>query len=170
VSRVPLLVALCLLFAGCGSVPPTDGETTGGPEDSAVDLSLTNGDDEPYAVSVSVTQGSLDGVSVTYENGSTRTFEVGDVSGLPPAALDDAVAVAPQGPAVRTERYDLSPGAGIGDTFRVPGASTLVYVVSNPSDGVRSWGKLTCGASASHSSVSITIAPDGSLAVSNACS
>jgi hypothetical protein len=73
-------VALVVLLAGCGAAP--GGGTPDAPQHT-VSVGISNEHDESYTVRVSTIPPTVEGLEVTYENGSTRRFDVSSFDGLP---------------------------------------------------------------------------------------
>lgn len=168
-SLSAVTLSLLLLGAGC-TMPAMDGDV--GENERAVAVSLSNQDDEPYAVRIALASGDLEGVRVTYENGSSRILDVPDVSALPPAVRANVTDVEPIGEGLRSERFVLEPGSGLGTTFdAVRPESRLIYVVSSAGGNrnVRSLGTTRCAATDARLDFSLTVGPDSAIDVSTTC-
>ena len=169
--RVALTLALAflVLLSGCNLRPPTDGP---GDESTAVRISLQNAAQETYAVDLSVLRDPIDGVRITYVNGTNRTVSAASMADVPPEALEGAVQVEPLGEEVYSERYVLEPGAGIGHTVEdAPRNATVVYAVTRPenrTEPLRTLGVTTCGTDVDVLTLSLSIREDG-LDVATTC-
>ena len=168
-SLQAVALALLLLVAGC-TAPVADGGD--GRPGQSVTVSLSNQHDQRYAVRIVVASGDLEGVRVTYENGSSRTYAVPNVSALPSAARVNATDLGLLGEDLRSERFVLAPNSGLGTTFEdVPADSRLVYVVTDAggNGALRSVGVSRCAADGARMDFSLEIGPDGSLDVATIC-
>jgi hypothetical protein len=167
-SLPTVALALLLVLAGC-SAPASDGS---GRDGRSVTVSLSNHHDRPYAVRIALASGALSGVRVTYENESSRTFDVPNVSALPPGAGANATDLEPLGAGLRSERFVLEPGGGVGTTFDdVPPVARLIYVLSvaGGNQSLRSTGTARCAATGARLDVSLSVGPDGGVEASTTC-
>lgn len=163
-------IGVCLLvaLAGC-TLPPTDQPE---PALQTVTVSVTNDHDESYRLAVTVIPPTVDGVQVSYENGSTRTFDVRSIQELPRTALRNATDLTPLGVEAQNRTVDLDPGHGMGIAFEdVPANATVAYFVSqdNGVNQVRSVGLTTCGEAAVHTELAILMSETGELHASTHC-
>jgi hypothetical protein len=170
VRPLHVAVALLALLAGCGAVP--GGGTPDAPSHT-VSVGISNSHDEPYTVRVSTLPSDVEGLVVTYENGSTRRFDVSSFDALPRAGLQNATGVATTDGAGLTETYTVGPGEGIGATFDdAPPNATVVYFVLR--DGgrevVRGAGVARCSAETGTTDLDLLVRPDGSLHAAVTCS
>ena len=109
---------------------------------------------------------------MAYANGSTRTYDVPNVSALPPPARANATDLEPLGEDLRSERFVLESNTGLGTTFEsVPADSRLIYAVSDVggNGSLRSVGVSRCAAEGARLAFSLELAPDGSLDVATIC-
>ncbi|MFB6164309.1 MAG: hypothetical protein ABEJ31_04045 [Haloarculaceae archaeon] len=160
---VPALLACLLLVAGC-TAPDAAAPPTGN-----VSVTVHNDADRAYDVSLLLVTGSLDGVDVTYRNGTERTVAVAAPAALPRGALDGATNVTVRSGAVERHDYRLPPGSGRGATYEVPDRNaTVVYTLAPAGGPVRAWGTTTCSASPTLE-LAITIGSDGANHVATTC-
>lgn len=163
-------VALIVVLAGCSAIP---GNGTSPPPDRDLSVTITNDDDESYVVRVIAIPAGVDGVVVTYANGSTRRFEVSSFDALAPGGLRNATAIATVGSGGRSETFTVGPSEGLGTTIEdVPANATVAYFVL-PVEGperVRAAGVVRCTPDAEHTDLAVTIRPDGSLHAAVTCS
>jgi hypothetical protein len=168
VGRV-LVVAVLVALAGCAGV-----SGPGTPTDTGQDVvvTLSNEHTERYRVSVTAVPPAVEGLTVTYENGTTRTFAVTSVEALPRGGLDDATAIATTGGEERSRAFTLGPGEGFGT--RIEGVSadaTVVYFVT-PTAGqqrVRGVGSVRCPG-ATTTDLTVAVSADGSVRTAVVCS
>lgn len=155
-----LPVALLLLLAGCGAALPGPGTPAG----QSIAVSLSNEFDEPARVDLAVIPPSVDGFEVTYENGSTRRFDVSSMDDLPPGALRNASGIDPLGVDAPTRHYALEPNSGIGDTIEgAPRPATIVFFLAGAGGDLRSAGVFECGPGVERTEVSIEIDASGEV-------
>lgn len=169
-SQAPILqtVGACLLIviAGCSLVPPEQ------PATQTVEVVVSNNHDVTYGFTVTVVPPTVEGLEVTYENGSTRSFDVDSIQGLPRTALRNATSITPLGTDARERRFDIEPGSARGTTIEdVPVNSTIAYFVTqrNGAGGLRSVGLTTCGEAAVRTTLEISIGRTGELHASTHC-
>ena len=159
VRRLAML-GLLVVLAGCGSAPPA----TEPPTDGTLAVSLSNEHDRPYRVDLSVVPPDVEGLRVTYENGTTRQFQVGSMDDLPARALDDATGVEPLGVDAPARQYRLDPGSGTGETSDgVPREAAVVYFILEPDGELRAAGLVTCGEGIYRTELSIGVDADGEI-------
>lgn len=166
-----VLVAVLVLLAGCSGASGGDGTTTAAPTtmgqpttDGAVPLpadvtALRVVDATPtaYVVDVEGVSGPLDGLRVTYADGSARTF---DGSTLPADALVDAVGVAAVGDVPMSMRMAGGPGTTGGAFGGIGAHTTVVYAVTVAgADGpvLVGWDAVTCGAGTAVTGVDVGV-------------
>ena len=155
-----IVVAVLLSIAGCGAALPGPGTPAG----QSISISLSNGFDEGYRVDLAVIPPGVDGIEVTYENGSARRFDVASMDDLPPEALRNASGIDPLGVDAPTRRYTLDPGSGIGETIEgAPRPATIVFFLSGPGGDLRSAGVFECGSGVERTEVSIAIDASGEV-------
>ena len=163
-------VVLLIILAGCSAIP---GSRTPLSPDHSVSITIANNHDEPYTVRVTPLPPEVDGLEVTYENGSTRRFDVSSFDALPRDSLRNATGIATTVSEERTEEFTVGPSEGIGTTLEdVPANATVVYFVL-PASGperVRGAGVARCTADTENTELAITIRPDGSLHSAVTCS
>lgn len=161
---------LLVVLAGCSADLGTG--TPSSPSHS-VSLTIANNHDERYVVRITPLPSEVDGLEVTYENGSTRRFDVSSFDSLPQGTLRNATAIATTGTEDQTEEFTVGPGQGIGATLEdVPMNAIVVYFVMpvNGPTRVRGAGVVRCTADTGNTELAITIRPDGSLHSAVTCS
>ncbi|MFC5973300.1 hypothetical protein ACFPYI_18370 [Halomarina salina] len=138
-TAATLLVALCLLLAGClspavadESTPTPDGVAT---PDDRFDLRVANDADREVSVVVWFVTGSLDDVVVTSADGTNATYSVADLRGAP-VAVENATSVTPRGDVDRSVGLRLSAGVDGVAQADVSGVESVVYAVSAGGDQV----------------------------------
>jgi hypothetical protein len=164
---LPAVVTLLVVLAGCGV--PASGPPAATDHDVAV--SVSNDHDEPALVRVTALPPAVDGVEVTYENGSTRRFDVPSFDALPRGSLRNATAVAPTGAERPSTAFVVDPSAGVGTTLEdVPANATVAYFLLT-ADGrrVRAAGVVRCTPNAEATDLTVRIRPDGSVHSSVSC-
>lgn len=170
--RVALAVSLVLLVvvAGCAATAPGG---TGTPTPRDVSVTVTNDGDAPIVATFSVAPDPVEGFRVTYANDTSVRFADADsVDDLPPRAVAEAVSLVPLGPDVRSRRFDLNPGEGIGTTFEaVPRNATLIGIIADPTEDapMRTVGIERCGPDASFVRVEYTIRGGGYIDSAVSC-
>jgi hypothetical protein len=162
------VAALLIVLAGCSGAPG------GTPTPSGHDLSVavSNEHDASYVVRVTAVPADVEGIEVTYGNGSVRRFEVQSFDALPRTALRNATAVAATGPAGLSRELAVGPGEGIGTTIEgVPADATVVYFVlpGDEPETARGAGVVRCTPGAGTTELVVRIRPDGSLHSSVTC-
>lgn len=163
-----VVVALLVVSAGCSSL--LQGEPQ--PASRDVSISVSNEHDASYTVVVSAIPDGVEGIEVTYENGSTRTFDVASLDGVPRPALRNATDVAATGGEDRREVLTVAPNEGQSRTMEgVPANATVVYFVRPGTDGepLRSAGIVRCTADTGTTALRIAIRADGSLHAGVTC-
>jgi len=163
------LVALLVVLAGCSGLP---GGGTPTPAGQDLSVTVSNEHDEPYVVRLTAVPAEVAGIEVTYENGSTRRFEVASFDALPRTALRNATAVATTGPAGLSREFAVGPGEGVGTTLEgAPANATVVFFVllEDGRETVRGTGVVRCAPDAETTELVVRIRPDGSLHSSVAC-
>jgi hypothetical protein len=162
-SRRVIVIALLVVLAGCSGL--TDRPTPQSPE-RELSVSVSNDHDDPYRIRVTVVPPTVDGLEVTYENGSTRLFDVSSVDALPQGATRNATAISPTDGDGQSWAATVQPGTGLGTTIeRIPANATVVYFVvpTRTSPQVRGAGVVRCSADTESTHLSLQIRPDGSL-------
>jgi len=167
--RLPIVLCVVLvLAAGCVGVPEPPAST-----ERDASFSATNDGNETAVVTVSVVSGQPVGYRVTDAGNVTRTYRnATTVDDLPPRAVATAVSLVPIGEDVRTERYTLRVGEGVGTTFDSVGRNvTLVTVVAYPEnpEPMRTIGVGSCGPDATLTAVEILIQQGGLIHESVSC-
>jgi len=170
VRTLSVTVALLVVLAGCGAVP--GGGSPDAPQHT-VSIGISNAHNESYVVRVSTIPPTVEGLEVTYENGSTRRFDVSSFDALPRDGLRNATAIATTDSTGSTREFTVGPTGGIGATLEdVPANATVVYFVLR--DGghrtVRGAGVARCSSDTATTDLEINIRPDGSLHTSVTCS
>lgn len=164
------LVALLVVLAGCAGY---SGGGTPTPQEHSLSLSVSNEHDVAYDVGVTAIPARVEGIEITYGNGSTARYEVRSFDALPRTALRNATAVASGSPEELSRTFTVGPSEGIGTTLDgVPANATVVYFVvptDRPSE-IRGAGVVHCTADTENTELGIRIRPDGSLHASLACS
>jgi len=163
------VVALLVVLAGCSGLP---GSGTPTPTGQELSVTVSNEHDERYVVRLTAVPAGVAGIEVTYENGSTRRFEVASVDALPRTALRNATAVDSTGPAGRSREFAVGPDEGVGTTLEgVPANATVVYLVllEDGRETLRGAGVVRCGPDAESTELVVRIRPDGSLQSSVTC-
>ena len=154
-------VAVLVMLAGCGALP--GGGSPDVPQHT-VSIEISNNHNESSVVRVSAIPPEIDGLEVTYENGSTRHFGVSSFDALPRERLRNATAVTTTDSRELTREFTVGPTAGIGATLEdVPANATVVYFVLQ--DGghqtVRGAGVARCSSDTETTDLEIVIHPDG---------
>ena len=161
-----IALALLVVLAGCSGLP---GNETPAPTEHDLSVSISNEHDVGYEVGVTAIPAQVEGIEVTYENGTTHRFDVA----LPETALRNATAVATTDSAELSRAFSVGPNEGIGATVEgVPANATVVYFVlptSGPST-VRGAGVVRCSADTENTELAVTVRPDGSLHSAVTCS
>jgi len=156
------LVVLLVAAAGCSSLP---GDGTDTPASQDVSITIRNDHDRSYTVAVRTVPTGVEGIAVTYENGSTRTFDVPSLDALPRRALRNATDVVAVGGGGVAQEFQVGPNGGLGTTLEnVSAAASVVYFVrsgTGPGD-LRGVGVVRCPADTT-TDLAITIRGDGSL-------
>lgn len=164
------LLALLVALAGCSALP---GAGTPEPPEHSLSVTVSNGHDVRYEVRVAAVPPQVDGIEVTYENGSTHRFDVSSFDALPGTALRNATAVDAGGSADLSRTFTVGPNEGIGTTVDgVPPNATVVYFLL-PASGpgtLRGAGVVYCGPGAGNTALTVEIRPDGSTHSSVVCS
>jgi hypothetical protein len=156
------LVVLLVATAGCSSLP---GDATDTPAGQDVSITIRNDHDRSYTVAVRTVPTGVEGIAVTYENGSTRTFDVPSLDALPRRALRNATDVVAIGGSGVAQEFQVGPNGGLGTTLEnVSADASVVYFVrsgTGPGD-LRGVGVVRCSADTT-TDLAITIRGDGSL-------
>ncbi len=162
-------MAILVALAGCAGY---SGGGTPTAADHSLSVSVSNEHDATYEVRVTAVPARIDGIEVTYENGSTARYEVRSFDALPPTALRNATAVDATGTEEPSRTFTVGPAEGIGATIdAVPANATVVYFVL-PTDGpsrIRGAGVVRCAADAGSTDLALRIHSDGSLHSSLTC-
>jgi hypothetical protein len=161
------LVALLVVLGGCAV--PADGPPTATGND--VRVTVSNEHDERSLVRVTALPPTVDGVEVTYENGSTRRFDVPSFDALPNGSLRNATDVAPVAAERPSAEFAVDPSAGVGTTLEdVPANATVVYFLLT-ADGrrVRAAGVVRCTPDVEVTDLTVRIRPDGSVHSAVSC-
>jgi hypothetical protein len=166
----PVTVALLVVLAGCGALP---GDGSPDKTQHTVSIGISNDHNESYVVRVNAIPPEVEGLEVTYENGSTHRFDVSSFDSLPRDGLRNATAIATTDSRELTREFTVGPTEGIGATLEdVPANATVVYFVLQ--DGgrqtVRGAGAARCSSETETTDIEIVIRPDGSLHSSVTCS
>ena len=155
-------LALLVVLAGCSGF---SGGGTPTPAEHDLSVSVSNEDDVGYEFRVTAVPARVEGIEVTYENGSTHRFDVSSFDALPETALRNATAVDAGGQG-RSETFRVGPNEGFGTTLEgVPANATVVYFLL-PASGpqtVRGAGVVRCSSDTAHTDLSVTVRPDGSV-------
>jgi hypothetical protein len=163
------LVALLVVLAGCAGY---SGGGTTTPSEHSISVSVSNEHDVTYEVRVTAVPSRIEGIEVTYENGSTARYEVRSFDALPRTALRNATAITSGSPGEVSRTFTVGPAEGIGATIdAVPANATVVYFVL-PTDGpsrIRGAGVVRCAADAGSTDLALRIHSDGSLHSSLTC-
>jgi hypothetical protein len=158
------LVVLALALAVTGCAAPTDQQSG-----RNVSVSLSNQAPVSYEATVFLVTNPIDGVDATYQNGSTRQFDVATVDALPPGALSDATNVSIRGPEVQRHQFDLPPRSGVGATYQhVSPNASVIHTTAASGGSLEGWGVSSCSPS-SDLELTIEIAPDRNKSVSTRC-
>jgi hypothetical protein len=169
VRILPATVALLVVLAGCGTLPGG-----GSPEvtQQTVSVGLSNDHTESYIVRVSTIPPEVEGLVVTYENGSTHRFDVSSFDALPRDGLRNATAIATTDSTGLRRDFTVGPAERTGATLEdVSANATVVYFVLQDGDHrtVRGAGVARC-ADTETTALEIVIRPDGSLHSAVTCS
>ncbi len=142
----PLALSVLLVLAGClggAPAPPTASPTATDP----LSLSIDNGATGNVTVRLRLLDGPVEGLNVTYANGTARAYDATSRDELPTGALDGAADVAPRPAPSATRAYTLS-GTGLdGTTVDVGHVESAVYSATRTRDGERTllgWGVVDC--------------------------
>lgn len=164
-----MVVALLVVLVGCPSAGE-DGSPSPSPHD--VSVTVTNDHDARYVVTVRAIPDGVDGLVVTYENGSARRFDVRSLDALPRSALRNASDVAAAGSTTPSEEVVVGPDEGVETTLTgVPANASVVYVVRSR-DGspvLRGSGVVRCSPGSDTTELALAIRSDGSLHVGVVC-
>lgn len=163
-------VALLVVVAGCGALP---GDGAPDAPQRTVSVDISNEHSERYRVTVSALPPEIEGLEVTYENGSTRRFAVSSFDALPRDGLRNATAVTTTDSRALTREFTVRPTEGIGATLDdAPANATVVYFVRQEPGRqvVRGAGVVRCGAGTETTHLAVRIRSDGSLHSSVTCS
>lgn len=164
-GRVLVVAALCVL-AGCAGAPaetPTD--------ELAIEYQVSNEGSSTVEVLLAVAPTPLEGVRVTFANGTVREYAVGRIGELPPGTVGDATTLDLIGEEPQTRRLSVQPRTGFGGTFEnVTGEGVAVYTVRRPGAGVvfRGWGEVRCSGSG-RMRIDLRIDADDTIAAGVAC-
>jgi hypothetical protein len=163
-------LALLVVLAGCSGF---SGGGTSTPAGHDLSISVSNEHDVGYEVRVAAIPAEVEGIEVTYENGTTHRFDVASFDALPETALRNATAVATTDSEELSREFVVGPNEGIGTTIDgVPANATVVYFVL-PSSGpstVRGAGVVRCSPDTENTELALRIRPDGSLHSALTCS
>lgn len=162
-------VTLVVVLSGCAAVPVAEPQE---PPQQRVSVTITNEYDERSIVRVSVVPVEADGFEVTYENGSTRRFDVSSFDDLPRAWSRNATAVETTDSSDRTREFTVEPTTGVGATFEnAPANAAVVYFVlrDRSRDTVRGVGVSRCSSGTDTTDLDLVIRQDGSLHSSVTC-
>jgi hypothetical protein len=133
---------------------------------------VSNEDTRAYAVTLSFAP-SIDGLAVTFSNGSTVQYpDVSSLDELPQPTVSRAVRVVPLGDDVQTFTHRLPPGTGVGNTVgSLPRSAVLVYTIVTPgeTEPMRSVGVDRCGTGTTESTHDIRIDSSQSIGVGTTC-
>ena len=164
------VLALLVLLGGCSALP---GNGTPTPAEHDLSISISNDHDVRYEIRVTAVPPQVEGIEVTYENGSTHRFDVSSFDALPGTALRNATAIDAGGPADLSRTFTVGPSEGIGTTVDgVPANATVVYFVL-PASGpgsLRGAGVVRCGPDTGNTALTVEIRSDGSMHSSVVCS
>ncbi len=163
-------VALLVVLAGCAALP---GDGSPDTPQHTVSITVSNDHNESYRVRVSTIPPDVEGLEVTYENGSTHRFDVSSFDALPRNGLRNATAIATTDSRELTREFTVGPAEGIGATLEgVPANATVVYFVllDSGQHPVRSAGVVRCTSDTETTDLEIVIRADGSLHSSVTCS
>jgi len=162
-------VALLVVLAGCSAVPGNESPSV---PDHRISITIANNHDTSYVFRVTTIPPDVEGIEITYENGSTRAFDVSSFDGLPEEALRNATATTTAGGEDLSKQFTVPPSGGFGTSIRgVPGDSVTVYFVS-PADEpetARSVGVVRCDRDTKNTELAVTIRLDGSLHAAVTC-
>ncbi|MFC7095892.1 hypothetical protein [Halobaculum marinum] len=163
-------VAILVVLAGCGAVP---GDGTPDAPQHTVSIDISNEYNESHVVRVTTIPAAVEGLTVTYESGSTQRFDVSSFDALPREGLRNATAIATTDSAELTREFQVGPANGISATLEdAPPNATVVYFVLQ--DGapqtVRGVGVAQCSAGTQSTDIEIVIRPDGALHSTVTCS
>lgn len=156
-------VTLLVLLAGCAALPGGESRDT---HQHTVSITVSNNHDESHVVRVTTIPHTVEGLEVTYENGSTHSFDVSSFDALPRNGLRNATAIDTTDSRELTKEFTVEPAAGVGATFEsAPANATVVYFVLRDSDHhpVRSVGVVRCTSDTEATDLEVIIRPDGSV-------
>ncbi|SFG86940.1 hypothetical protein SAMN04488063_3161 [Halopelagius inordinatus] len=162
-------VAVLVVLAGCGAIP---GDGSPNVPQHTVSIAVSNNHDESYVVRASAIPPEVEGLEVTYENGSTHRFDVTSFDALPRDELRNATAIATADSTDLTREFAVGPAEGIGGTLDDVSANvTVVYFVLQNGDNhtARGAGVVQCSSDVETTDLEIVIRPDGSLRSSVTC-
>ncbi|WP_253736408.1 hypothetical protein [Halohasta salina] len=157
-----IVVILLVLLAGC-TAPQADEPPA--PAGTDVSVTLSNEHTATYTVTVHAIPPDAEGIELTYENGSTRTFD-GPIEDLPSDWPRNVTALSVDGNDRYAETVRLAPNRGVGLTLEaVPPGSAVVYIVHSEA-GPRAThgpGIVQCGPNNGSADLTVRILADGSL-------
>ena len=174
--RLAFACCLALLVAGCNApvaepTPGGPGPGSGTPTAQPTNLSITveNPTRGPYAVSVAVVPGAVEGLTVSYADGTTRTYEPATLATLSPNALDNVTDVRPTNAAAST-RVNATGRERV--TSRLPGvtrnATVFHATIDREDNSLVIGGTLEC-AGAQQAGVSVEIVTENEVIVGTNC-
>lgn len=160
-------LSLAVPTAGCTA--PADPTPTPGRQ--RLSVSFSNGSGRPLVFTAAVVEAGLDGVRITYRDGSERTFDDADtIDDVPADAWDGAVTFEPLGEHQRRQ-FRSTERSGIGIEFEpVAFGSTVVTTVAAPdaAQSIRSVGAGTCGEAAA-GELSVRVDGEGRVHLRTTC-
>lgn len=163
-------LVLLVVLAGCSGF---SGPGTPTPAEHDLSVSVSNEHDVGYEVRVTAVPAQVEGIEVTYENGTTHRFDVASFDALPETALRNAAGISAPDSTEISRTFTVGPNEGIGTTIDgVPANATVVYFVL-PSSGpstVRGAGVVRCSPDTETTELAVTVRPDGSLHSAVTCS
>jgi hypothetical protein len=166
-AAFPVVALAALALAGCLGAP-----AVGTGEGLAVEYQVSNDAATDYEVRLAVTPDPFDGVRVTFENGTGRTYDVGRIDQLPDGALGNATALEPLGEDVQTRTLTVDARTGFGGTFEnVTDPSVVLYTVREADGNVafRGWGGVRCPPADDRLRLELTIHGDDSFDAGVTC-
>ncbi|MFC6974870.1 hypothetical protein ACFQL1_09560 [Halomicroarcula sp. GCM10025709] len=169
-KRLPLVLALCWLTAGCLGVD-FGGQPTPDPG-QPISLSVDNRASEPYDVRVSVVPDDPVGVDVTYANGTVVRRPVSVLTDSPPSELGRVTDIRLVGGNVTSEQFRVPANSGIGMQLRDSERGSWVWLVvrrTTGDDRVRTWTRFRCQPDATAVEARLTIGTNESTALTTTC-
>ncbi|MFC7074906.1 hypothetical protein [Haloarcula halophila] len=166
-DRLPLVVALCCLSAGClgfGGQPTAPGQP--------ISLSVDNQAAEPYDVRVSIAPEAPTGVDVVYANGTVQRRSPTVLTESGPSSLGSVVDVRLVGANLTSEEFRVPANSGIGTQLRDETGGSMLWLVvrrTTGDDRMQLWTRFQCHPDATTVEARLTIGANDSTALATSC-